>query len=51
MDGFTDSNEHDAAGDPPIDWLRVEEVAGAFATLEPLDALTALYGARLVVPA
>lgn len=51
MDTFADADEQEAAGDPPIDWDRLEEVAEVFATLKPLDALTAIYGARLEVPA
>lgn len=52
MDKYADDNEDTAAGDPPIQWDRLDEVQ---ATLDdaktPLAALTALYGDKLEVPA
>ena len=51
MDTYADANEDEAAGDPAIDWDRLEEVATLFAEKAPLDALTALYGEKLDVPA
>jgi hypothetical protein len=47
---YADANEDEAAGDPAIDFDRVGEVAEAFATLKPLDALKSIYGDRLEVP-
>ena len=51
MDTYADANEDEAAGDPAIDWDRLEEVATLFAEKAPLDALRALYGEKLDVPA
>jgi hypothetical protein len=51
MDTYADANEDEAAGDPAIDWDRLEEVATLFAEKAPLDALIALYGEKLDVPA
>ena len=52
MDHYADDNEDTAAGDPSIDWERLDEVATVFDKAEtPLEALTALYGDKLEVPA
>ncbi len=52
MDGFADADEQEAAGDPPINFDRLNEVQAIFNDSEtPLDALKALYGDRLDVPA
>ena len=49
---FADADEDEAAGDPPIDWDRLAEVKAIFDAAEtPLDALKALYGDKLEVPA
>ncbi len=51
MDTYADDNEETAAGDAPVDWGRVEEVADIFSNAaSPLDALTAIYGDKLDVP-
>lgn len=50
MDTFADADEQEAAGDPPIDWDRLEEVAEVFANNTPLEALKAIYGEKLDVP-
>jgi hypothetical protein len=50
MAGFADADEEFGAGDPPINWARLEEVAAVFAEMEPLDALRAIYGEKLDVP-
>jgi hypothetical protein len=52
MDGFADAEEQEAAGDPVIQWDRLDEVQAVFDDSEtPLEALKALYGDRLDVPA
>lgn len=52
MDTFADADEQEAAGDPPIDWDRLEEVQAIFDNAKtPLDALKAIYGDKLEVPA
>jgi hypothetical protein len=51
MDEFADADEQEAAGDPEIQWDRLDEVAAIFAEMEPLDALKAIYGDGLDVPA
>jgi hypothetical protein len=48
---FADADEEQAAGDPEIDWERLEEVAAIFAEMSPLEALKALYGEKLEIPA
>lgn len=48
---LADDDEEFTAGDPPIDWDRLEEVAAVFASMEPLEALRAIYGDDLIVPA
>ena len=48
---FADADEQDADGDPPIDWARLEELAEVFANNTPLEALKAIYGEKLDVPA
>ena len=48
---FADVNEHFADGDPVVDWDRVGEVAAVFADSTPLEALKAIYGDKLEVPA
>ena len=50
LDRFADDDEEFAEGDPPIDWDRLEEVAAVFASMEPLEALRAIYGDKLDVP-
>jgi len=51
VDAYTDDNEEIAEGDPPIDLDRVGEVADIFANAAtPLEALTVIYGDKLVVP-
>lgn len=47
---YADADEQEAAGDPPIDWDRLDDVAAIFEEMEPLDALRAIYGDRLDVP-
>lgn len=51
MTDFADADEQEAAGDPAIDWDRLDEVAAVFAEMEPLAALKAIYGEKLDVPA
>ena len=51
MAGFADADEEFGAGDPPINWARLEEVAAVFAEMEPLAALQAIYGEKLEIPA
>lgn len=51
MDKYADANEDHAAGDPPIQWDKLDELAEVLANNEPLDALRAIYGDRLDVPA
>ena len=48
---FADVNEHFAEGDPVVDWDRLDEVAAVFASMEPFEALKAIYGDKLEVPA
>ena len=49
---FADVNEHFADGDPVVDWDRLGEVKAVFdAADSPLEALKALYGDKLEVPA
>ena len=44
-----DDNEHETAGDGPIDWDKLAEVQAAF-ILEPVErALRTLYGDDLVI--
>lgn len=50
MAGFADADEEFGAGDPPINWARLEEVAAVFAGMEPLAALEAIYGEKLEIP-
>jgi len=47
---FADAEEQDAAGDAPINWARLDELAEVFANNTPLDALKAIYGEKLDVP-
>ena len=51
MSGFEieDDNEHEADGDPPIDWERLAEVGETLATLPAAEALKALYGDDLEI--
>lgn len=52
MDTFADADEQEAAGDPPIDYDRLDEVQAVMdEAASPLEALTALYGDKLEVPA
>jgi hypothetical protein len=52
MDKYADADEEHAEGDPPIDWDRLGEVQAVFEAADtPLEALKALYGDRLDVPA
>lgn len=48
---FADADEEHAEGDPEIDWDRLEELAEVFSMNEPLEALKAIYGEKLEVPA
>ena len=48
---FADADEDQANGDPEINWERLEELAEVFANNTPLEALKAIYGDRLEVPA
>ena len=49
METYADADEATAAGDPPVDWEKVEAVAEIFTNAKPLDALIALYGTELVI--
>ena len=52
MDIFADADEEYADGDPSIDYDRLDEVQSVMDEAStPLDALKALYGDRLEVPA
>ncbi len=52
MDQYADADEEHADGDPPINFDRLDEVQAIFNDSEtPLDALKALYGDKLEVPA
>jgi hypothetical protein len=52
MDHYADANEDTAAGDPPIDYDRLDEVQAVMDEADtPLEALQALYGDKLEVPA
>ena len=52
MDKYADADEEHADGDPPIDWDRLGEVQAVMdEAASPLEALTALYGDKLEVPA
>jgi hypothetical protein len=51
MDTFADADEQEAAGDPEINFEKLDQLAEVFATMTPLDALKAIYGDRLDVPA
>jgi hypothetical protein len=50
MAGFADADEEFGAGDPPINWARLDELAEVFANNTPLEALKAIYGEKLDVP-
>lgn len=48
---FADADEEQAEGDPEINWDRLEELEEVFSMNEPLEALKAIYGDKLEVPA
>lgn len=44
-----DDNEHETAGDGPIEWDKLAEVQAALILEPPVDALRSLYGDDLVI--
>ena len=51
MDKYADADEGFADADPLVDWDRLNEVAAIITLETPRDALRALYGDDLIVPA